>query len=80
MEGKYFILMLVVTSNSLALGKHNLYVGGLLELSVNWYHKYVNSFRHIFEYAFEEVENRTDILSDYSIKMITKDTQVRKHR
>ena len=76
MESKFFLLTLVVLFTSTTTGKHPLYVGGLLELSTNWYHKYVNFFVHIFEYAFEEIENRTDILADYSLKLISKDTQV----
>ena len=56
--------------------KNTLCVGALLELSNHWYQKYVNFFIDIIEHVFEEVENRTDILPDYSLQLITKDTQV----
>ena len=56
--------------------KTTLYIGALLELSNHWYESYVNFFINIIEYVFEEVENRTDILSEYSLKLVTKDTQV----
>ena len=60
----------------LVRGKQPLYVGALLELSDHWFSNYVNFFVNIWEYAFEEIENRTDILADYSLQLITKDTQV----
>ena len=53
-----------------------LYVGALFELSNHWYEKYVNFFVTIVEHVFEEVDNRTDILPGYSLKLITKDTEV----
>ena len=53
-----------------------LHVGVLLEMTNHWYGEYVNFFVNIIEHVFEEVENRTDILADYSLKLITKDTQV----
>lgn len=56
--------------------KKILHVGALLELSNHWYEEYVNFFDNIIEHAFEKIENRTDILADYSLKLITKDTQV----
>lgn len=56
--------------------KKTLYVGALLELSNHWYQKYVNFFGLILEHVFEEVDNRTDILPDYSLKLIKKDTEV----
>ena len=56
--------------------KKTLCVGALLELSNHWYQKYVNFFINIIEHVFEEADNRTDILQDYSLKLITKDTQV----
>ena len=53
-----------------------LHVGALFEMSDNFYDKYVNFFDDVIEYAFEEIRNRTDILPDYSLKLIIKDTQV----
>ena len=72
------IMLLMVLSSRMAVAEKNtLYVGALFELSNNWYQKYVNFFVDIIEYVFQELENRTDILADYSLKLITKDTQVR---
>ena len=56
--------------------KQVLYVGALMELSNHWYENYINFFPTIIEHVFEEIENRTDILADYSLQLITKDTQV----
>ena len=56
--------------------KRPLYVGALFELSDHWYASYVNFFINIVEYAFQQIENNTDILADYSLKLITKDTKV----
>ena len=57
-------------------GKHTLYVGALLELTNHWYAEYTSFFITILEHAFEEIEQRTDLLADYSLQLITKDTQV----
>ena len=75
---KYRLLVLIVlfTSARVLPDKTELYLGALLELSNHWYQSYVNFFIDIIEYVFEEVENRTDILVDYSLKLVTKDTQV----
>ena len=70
------ILFIVLTNTLVATEKKTLYVGALLELSNHWYQKYVNFFINIIEYVFEEVGKRTDILADYSLQLITKDTQV----
>ena len=47
-----------------------------MELSNHWYENYIKFFPTIIEHVFEEIENRTDILADYSLQLITKDTQV----
>lgn len=56
--------------------KRTLHVGALFELSNHWFASYVNFFVNIIEHAFEEIGNRTDILADYSLQLIAKDTQV----
>ena len=56
--------------------KQVLYVGALMELSNHWYENYIKFFPTIIKHVFEEIENRTDILADYSLQLITKDTQV----
>ena len=53
-----------------------LYVGSLLKLTNHWASKYANAFATIWEFAFEEIGNRTDILADYSLHLVIKDTQV----
>ena len=71
-----FLLACLWSLDNVSAAKQNLYVGGLFELSGHWFADYVNFFVQIFEHAFEEIENRTDLLADYSLKLITKDTQV----
>ena len=70
------LLILFVFVTNVVAEKRELYVGALLELSNHWYENYVNFFVDILEHVFEEVNNRTDILEDYSLKLITKDTEV----
>ena len=70
-----FVICLIIIQTALA-DKSELYVGALLELSNHWYENWVNYFINIIEHAFKEIENRTDILVDYSLKLIPKDTQV----
>lgn len=59
-----------------AAGKKPLYVGALFELSEHWYRKYTPFFITIMEHAFAEIDNRTDLLTDYSLQLIPKDTEV----
>ena len=75
---KCLICAIVLTTFviSVSTEKTTLYVGALLELSNHWYQKYVNFFGLILEHVFEEVDNRTDILPNYSLKLIKKDTEV----
>lgn len=70
------ILIFCVYLNGSHADGRTLYVGALFELSNHWYAKYINFFITILEHAFDEIDNRTDILADYSLKLITKDTQV----
>ena len=79
--GNTSILFLVLLTFGALCGrevdsKRPLYVGALFELSDHWYASYVNFFINIVEYAFQQIENNTDILADYSLKLITKDTKV----
>ena len=76
MRTRCFLLILCILSAEVCSEKHTLHVGALFELSNHWYAEYINFFVTILEHVFEEVENRTDILADYSLKLITKDTQV----
>ena len=73
----FFLLMLFVFSTNVSAEQKTLYVGALFELSDFWYAKYVNFFIDIIEYVFEQVQNNTEILADYSLKLITKDTKVK---
>ena len=76
MKTHYFLVILCALSVDVCADKRTLQVGGLFELSNHWYAKYINFFVTILEHVFEEVDNRTDILADYSLKLITRDTQV----
>ena len=73
---KYLYLFLFCVIKIIASEKQTLYIGGLLELSNSWYAPYANFLTSIIEYVFEEVENRTDILTDYSLQLVAKDTEV----
>ena len=53
-----------------------LYVGGLFELTKHWWISYTNFFPSIVEFVFETVRERNDILPDYELVLVTKDTQV----
>ena len=75
--------LIIVLCNSLvtkALTENSdncvLHVGALFELSNHWYERWINYFVTIVEHAFAEVDNRTDILPDCSLKLIPKDTEV----
>ena len=56
--------------------KKKLHVGVLLELTDNWYVRYTNFFPDVFRYGFKGVDNRSDILSDYTIELVIRDTKV----
>ena len=73
------ILTLFVILTKITADRRTLHVGALFELSNHFFTKYVSFFVNIIEHVFEEIENRTDILADYSLKLITKDTQVMFH-
>ena len=53
-----------------------LHVGALMEMTRFWYAKYETFFIDILEHTFGEIENRTDILTEYLLKLIPKDTKV----
>ncbi|XP_053381997.1 gamma-aminobutyric acid type B receptor subunit 2-like [Mercenaria mercenaria] len=55
--------------------KKPLYIGVLLELSESWYQKYTHFFPTMFEYAFERIYDRSDILADYEFKLVIRDTK-----
>ena len=56
--------------------KTPLYVGVLSPMSDYWFGKYGPLFDLIFQTAFEEVANRTDLLTDYELRIVSKNTQV----
>ena len=51
-------------------------VGFVLEMSEYRYRRHINLLPHLFNYCFEEVLKREDILKDYEFNMIIKDTKV----
>jgi len=74
----YMITVLSVADGNVNTGNETttLYVGALLELSEYWYAKYAIFFLEVFEYAFEEVYARDDMLPGFQLKLKTKDTKV----
>ena len=56
--------------------KHALNVCALVEMTDYRYSQYYKFFKDIIEYAFEEMDNRADILQGYSLKSIPVDTKV----
>ena len=71
-----FLLVCILVLRDVATEKKSLFVGALFELSNHWYERYVNFFISIVEHVFDAVENRTNLLADYSLKLTTKDTEV----
>ena len=76
-------LCYMITVLSVADGNANtsnetttLYVGALLKLSEYWYAKYALFFLEVFEYAFEEVYARDDMLPGFQLKLKTEYTRV----
>ena len=55
---------------------HVLHVGALFEITDHFYDKYANFFDDVITNAFEEIRNRTNILLDYALNLVTKDTKV----
>lgn len=70
------VMMCCVIIQMLVAEKSMLHVGALFELSNHWFARYITFFIEVIEHVFEEIENRTDILADYSLKLISKDTEV----
>ena len=71
------IVLCIIVIHRAYTDKCELHVGALFELSNHWYAAWINYFVTILEHAFAEVDNRTDILPDCSLKLIPKDTEVR---
>ena len=77
--GKLFLILKLYTFVCVRVFvqcKEPLYVGALVELTNNWYEDYVKFFVNIWEHVFEEIDIRTDILGEYSLQLIVKDTEV----
>ena len=75
-----FKLLVIACTGVFVKCKQPLYVGALVELTNNWYEDYVNFFVTMWEHVFEEIDNRTDILADYTLQLIIKDTEVKVFR
>ena len=71
-----FLCFLVVQIHKSVGGKDTLHVSVLLETTHYFLSKYFTFFSDILEHAFKEIENRRDILPEYSLELIPKDTQV----
>ncbi|XP_069131829.1 gamma-aminobutyric acid type B receptor subunit 2-like [Argopecten irradians] len=67
----YYLLFLGWASAT----KSPLYIGALFRAGSTWYTPYSNAFKELFDLAFEEIGNRTDILPDYELKLIVKETE-----
>ena len=72
----FFIAVVFCRRNSAFPDTHTLHVGALFEITDHFYDEYVNFFDDVITNAFEETRNRTDMLSDYALNLITKDTKV----
>ena len=70
------ILILLVQIHGYFGDKDPLCVGILLEATQHGLSKYLAFLTAILEHAFEEILNGTDLLQEYSLKLIPKDTQV----
>ncbi|ESO95454.1 hypothetical protein LOTGIDRAFT_160604 [Lottia gigantea] len=69
------LLVFLTTGNCEYSDPVPLYVGTMFPKSNHWFRNYGNFLTLLFEYAFEEINNRTDILDGYSLKVIPKDSQ-----
>lgn len=76
MKNFLVLAMYVVLFYTTVAVRYSLNVGALFELTNHWFDPFANFYVSVVEHAFEEIENRTDILTDYSLKLIVKDTQV----
>ena len=75
-ETVIFIMYITAHIQELFGEKELLQVSVLLEATQHGLSKYFALFPEILELVFEDVENRMDILPEYSLKLIPKDTQV----
>ncbi|XP_033752566.1 gamma-aminobutyric acid type B receptor subunit 2-like [Pecten maximus] len=55
--------------------KSPLYIGALFRAGSTWYAPYSYALKQMFDLAFEEISDRTDILQDYELKLIVKETE-----
>ena len=71
-----FICFIIVQIHVAVGEKDSLHVCALVERTQHRYSKYYAFFIDILEHAFGEIVNWTDMLPEYSLKLIPKDTQV----
>ena len=69
-------LFLIFLTYKYVWGKDLLHACVLLESSQHGMAKYFAFFTDVIEHTFKEIENRADILPEYSLALIPKDTQV----
>ena len=75
---RIFVWLLIVQVHDFFGTKDTLNVCVLLEITQYRYSKWYAFFSDIIEHAFVEVQHRMDMLPEYSLKLISKDTQVTK--
>ncbi|XP_060075051.1 gamma-aminobutyric acid type B receptor subunit 2-like [Ylistrum balloti] len=69
-------LLLLLSIGLMSTTKVPVYVGALFKGGSHWFAPYALALEKLFDLAFEEISNRTDILPDYELKLITKFTEV----
>ena len=71
-----YIWLIFIQTHEVIKAKETLNVCVLLEETQFRYSKYYAFFTDIIEHVFGMIDNRKDLLEDYSLKLISKDTQV----
>ena len=56
-----------------------LYIGTLQPTSVHWWATYGRYFVEFLQWVFDDVNARTDILPGYVLRLVWRDTQVRRY-
>ena len=72
-----FVWLFILESHACVAENNLLRVSVLLEKTRHGMSTYFAFLSDITRYAFTEIENRTDILPEYSLELETKDTQVK---
>lgn len=69
-------LTLILTQGAVGGARTPLYVGALFEFSEHWFKDYTPFFPKIIDRALEDIRNKSDVLQDYDLTIIYRDTKV----